>query len=89
MFYVLAGMIGFGIGASAIWYLLHYGYAMNDLVTHNNEDGYEIRHHKIMRVTGVYSKSIVYSNGTKVTTPEYLHSHQAAGDIAEWLKKDE
>lgn len=89
MFYVLAGMIGFGIGASAIWYMLHQGYAMNDLVTYQNEDGYEIRHHKIMRVTGVYSKSIVYSNGTKVTTPEYLHAYQAAGDIAEWLKKDE
>lgn len=89
MFYVLAGMIGFGIGVSATWYLLHHGYAMNDLVTYNDEEGYQIRHHKIMRVTGMFSKSIVYSNGTKVTTPEYLHAHQSAGDIAEWLKKDE
>lgn len=89
MFEVLIFMIGLGIGASATWYLLHSGYAMNDLKTYNDEDGYEIRHHKIMRVTGMYSKSIVYANGTKVTTPEYLHAHQAAGDIAEWLKKDE
>lgn len=89
MFEVLIFSIGICLGASATWYICHNGYAMNDLKTYNHEDGYEIHHHKIMRVTSMYSKSIVYTNGTKVTTPEYLHSYQAAGDVAEWLKKDE
>lgn len=89
MFYVLAGMIGFCLGASVVWYILHYGISMNDIKTQDTGADYEIHHHKTMKVMGMHSKSIVYPDGTTVKTPEFLNSYQAASYVADWTKKDE
>lgn len=89
MFYAFTLLVGMCIGASAIWYWLHAGVSMNDLKTRNNDKGYEIHHHKTMKVMAVYSKSVVYSNGARMITPEYLDADRAASDVAEWLKEGE